>query len=98
MLAGPATIGSYTTFSTWMLETHRLGEDGQLLRGSPQRARERASWDSGQPRSADRSAGHCERSQILQADDVLWSMSEEALKLTTYFGERSRVRGTAAGR
>jgi fluoride exporter len=34
VLAGSATIGSYTTFSTWMLETHRLGEDGQLLQGS----------------------------------------------------------------
>jgi fluoride exporter len=33
VLAGSATIGSYTTFSTWMLETHRLGEDGQLLGG-----------------------------------------------------------------
>jgi fluoride exporter len=33
LLAGSATIGSYTTFSTWMLETHRLGEDGQLLGG-----------------------------------------------------------------
>jgi CrcB protein len=27
LLAGTATIGSYTTFSTWMLETHRLGQD-----------------------------------------------------------------------
>lgn len=26
-LAGGATIGSYTTFSTWMLETHSLAED-----------------------------------------------------------------------
>jgi CrcB protein len=34
LLAGSATIGSYTTFSTWMLETHRLGEDGQLLEGA----------------------------------------------------------------
>jgi CrcB protein len=33
-LAGTATIGSYTTFSTWMLETHRLGEDGQILAGA----------------------------------------------------------------
>lgn len=33
LLAGSATIGSYTTFSTWMLETHRLGEDGQFLPG-----------------------------------------------------------------
>lgn len=28
LLAGTATIGSYTTLSTWMLETHRLAEDG----------------------------------------------------------------------
>jgi CrcB protein len=28
LLAGTAVIGSYTTFSTWMLESHRLGEDG----------------------------------------------------------------------
>ncbi len=34
VLAGSATIGSYTTFSTWMFETHRLGEDGQLLGGA----------------------------------------------------------------
>ncbi len=33
VLAGSATLGSYTTFSTWMLETHRLGEDGQLVTG-----------------------------------------------------------------
>jgi CrcB protein len=30
VLAGTATLGSYTTLSTWMLETHRLGEDDQL--------------------------------------------------------------------
>ncbi len=30
LLVGGATIGSYTTFSTWMFETHRLGEDGQV--------------------------------------------------------------------
>jgi CrcB protein len=34
VLGGSAAIGSYTTFSTWMLETHRLGEDGQLLEGA----------------------------------------------------------------
>lgn len=28
VLAGGATLGSFTTFSTWMLETHRLGEEG----------------------------------------------------------------------
>jgi CrcB protein len=30
LLAGTALIGSYTTFSTWMFETHRLGEEGEL--------------------------------------------------------------------
>ena len=30
VLAGTATLGSYTTFSTWMLETQRLAEDGEL--------------------------------------------------------------------
>jgi CrcB protein len=29
LLWGTAVIGSYTTFSTWMLESHRLAEDGQ---------------------------------------------------------------------
>lgn len=29
-LAGTALIGSYTTFSTWMFETQRLAEEGQL--------------------------------------------------------------------
>jgi CrcB protein len=28
-LAGTAGIGSYTTFSTWMLETQRLAEEGR---------------------------------------------------------------------
>jgi CrcB protein len=27
LIAGTACLGSYTTFSTWMLEAHRLGED-----------------------------------------------------------------------
>ena len=30
VLAGTATLGSYTTFSTWMLESHRLREEGEL--------------------------------------------------------------------
>jgi CrcB protein len=30
-LVGTAAIGAYTTFSTWMLETHRLVEEGQVL-------------------------------------------------------------------
>ena len=30
LLAGTAFVGSYTTFSTWMFETHRLTEERQL--------------------------------------------------------------------
>ena len=33
LLADTAFIGSYTTFSTWMLETQRLGEERQVLGG-----------------------------------------------------------------
>ena len=29
LLAGTALLGSYTTFSTWIFEAQRLGEDGQ---------------------------------------------------------------------
>jgi CrcB protein len=28
-LVGTATVGAYTTFSTWMFESHRLAEDGR---------------------------------------------------------------------
>ncbi len=42
VLAGGATIGSYTTFSTWMLETHSLAEDAAAQGGRRERARERA--------------------------------------------------------
>lgn len=30
LLAGTATVGAYTTFSTWMFEAQRLGEDRQV--------------------------------------------------------------------
>jgi CrcB protein len=29
VIIGTGTLGSYTTFSTWMLETHRPAEDGE---------------------------------------------------------------------
>src|SRR6202035_3010500 len=34
LLAGTAAVGSYTTFSTWMLETQRLGEGRPYRRGA----------------------------------------------------------------
>jgi fluoride exporter len=34
LLVGSATIGAYTTFSTWMFETHRLAEVGELTRAA----------------------------------------------------------------
>ena len=30
LLVGTAFVGAYTTFSTWMLETHRLAEERQI--------------------------------------------------------------------
>jgi CrcB protein len=32
-LAGTGLVGAFTTFSTWTLESHRLGEDGDPGRG-----------------------------------------------------------------
>ena len=32
-IAGVGLLGAYTTFSTWMLESHRLAEDGRLRLG-----------------------------------------------------------------
>jgi CrcB protein len=34
LVAGTATIGSYTTFSTWMLESQRLSEEGDAPRAA----------------------------------------------------------------
>jgi len=33
-IAGVGFLGAYTTFSTWMLESHRLAEDGRLRPGA----------------------------------------------------------------
>jgi CrcB protein len=34
VLLGAATLGSYTTFSTWMFETQRLTEEGETARAT----------------------------------------------------------------
>jgi CrcB protein len=34
LLAGTAFVGAYTTFSTWMLETQRLGEERRMWAAS----------------------------------------------------------------
>jgi fluoride exporter len=34
LIAGTGLLGAYTTFSTWALESHRLGEDGQVRAGA----------------------------------------------------------------
>ena len=33
-LVGTGALGGYTTFSTWMFESQRLGEDGELRLGA----------------------------------------------------------------
>ena len=33
-LLGTGLLGAFTTFSTWALESHRLGEDGRLRLGT----------------------------------------------------------------
>ncbi len=33
-LLATGLLGAFTTFSTWMLESHRLGEDGRLRLGA----------------------------------------------------------------
>lgn len=33
-LWGTGLVGAFTTFSTWTLESHRLGEDGELRLGA----------------------------------------------------------------
>ena len=61
-----------------MLETHRLGEDGERPRGVAQRRR--------QPRAR-------RRRRRARALDRRRAVNEDGLKLTTYFGERDRAGG-----
>ena len=59
---GHGLLGSYTTFSTWMLETHRLAEDGELARPPSLNVLVSLRWASAPPRSGGRiGAVRCER-------------------------------------
>ena len=78
LLAGTAAVGSYTTFSTWMFETQRLGEDRQVRYLAANLA---VSLVAGVAAAA---AGRWIGSA---------PVNEDCLKLTTYFGERQRVGG-----
>ena len=68
-LFGTGLLGAYTTFSTWMLESHRLGEDGRAAPGLDQRARQpRARPGLRVARRPDRRGAVTRRAE---ADDVL---------------------------
>ncbi len=81
LLAGTALVGSYTTFSTWMLETQRLGEERQVW---PAVANIGVSVVLGVAAAA---AGPVDRSPPVTTD---------YLKLTAYFGERLRTDPTCS--
>ena len=75
LLAGTAFVGSYTTFSTWMLETQRLGEERQLR---PAVANIVVSLVLGLAAA------------LARPVDRRPPVSDEYLKLTAYFAERLR--------
>ena len=60
-------LGSFTTFSTWIFESHRLAEDGEA--GLDVREHRRSAWSPGSswPGSGSRSEARCERPRWLQA-------------------------------
>ena len=75
---GTGLLGAFTTFSTWALESHRLGEDGQLRLGALNFAVSLVlgvalAW--ARPRAGG------------------GAVNDDCLKLTTYFGERDRAGG-----
>ena len=80
--AGTATLGSYTTLSTWMLESHRLAQDDQLLAAAANLV---GSLLIGFAAVAGRP---CHRGG---------AVNEDCLKLTAYFAERDRSGGRFLG-
>ena len=71
-------IGSYTTFSTWMFEYHRLAEAGVR--------RAAAANVVAEPRAG-------RRRRVARAHDRRRLMSQPALELSVYFGERDHSGG-----
>ena len=76
LLAGTAAVGSYTTFSTWMLETQRLTEERQVRSAGLNMV---VSLVLGVAAAA-----------VGQAIGAA-HMNLDCLKLTCYFGERHRT-------
>ena len=74
LLAGTGFVGSYTTFSTWMLETQRLAEERQVVVGVRQHRGQRRARAGGSV------AGSDDRSRAVT----------DYVKLTAYFDERLR--------
>ena len=84
LLAGTAAVGSYTTFSTWMLETQRLTEERQHRKAVAQHRR--------QPRARGRRRGARPADRNAPVNGPA-AVNEDAVKLTSYFGERQRTAG-----
>ena len=84
LLAGTAAVGSYTTFSTWMLETQRLTEERQHRKAV---ANIVVSLVLG--------VAAAELGRLIGSAPVNGPAAAEAdaVKLTSYFGERQRVAG-----
>ncbi len=76
LVLGTAAIGSYTTFSTWMLETHRPAQDGERAAGGWQNVASSFAVGLGAV-ALGRVGGRL-------------AVSEAGIKLTTYFRERDR--------
>jgi protein CrcB len=98
LLAGTAAVGSYTTFSTWMLETQRLTEERQhgkaALNVAASLAAGVAAAALGQlmgPARSLTSAGLVTVEGARLLADTAVAGPDEATKLTVYLGRQERV-------
>ena len=86
LLAGTAFVGAYTTFSTWMFETHRLAEERQFWPAAANIVVSVVARRGG--RDARRTDRRAPVSRLERASD-----GNEVLKLTAYLAERERAGG-----